>query len=252
MKEMRHQAKHAFPKKRHFSWKVVSIILILISLITLIKPVHKDIKNSFYFLEGKVDYLLAKPSQKLTVDLQNQLPDLPNGCEVTSLSMLLNYYDLNTTKDQLASEIKHVDSFYPGNKRGNPHVGFVGYMSQKNGGWCVYNEPLYNLARAYTPNAVNFTGHDFNSVIKKVSDGHPVLIIVSTTLKPVDDMRTWNTPQGKVQVTPSSHCVVVTGYDKKQGIVYLNNPFGYQNQATNWQDLEAVYNQQGKQAIYIK
>ena len=58
------------------------------------------------------------------------MPDLPNGCEVTSLAMLLNYYGINVTKEDLAQKIAHVSS-YDGNYRGNPNKGFVGYMSQK-------------------------------------------------------------------------------------------------------------------------
>jgi uncharacterized protein YvpB len=186
------------------------------------------------------------------VPLENQLPALPNGCEVTSLSMLLRDKGYDTTKRQLGREIPHVRSFEGGDYRGNPHRGFVGYMSIANAGWCVYNEPLYNLAKKYDPNAVNYTGHDFNGVICQVAAGHPVLIICSTTFKPVHDMQTWKTHQGKVKVTPSSHCVVVTGYNKRKGIVYINDPYGYKNKAVNWANLAAVYKQQGQQAIYLR
>ncbi|NMB31359.1 MAG: hypothetical protein GX990_01610, partial [Lactobacillus sp.] len=87
--------------------------------------------------------------------------------------------------------------------------------------------------------------------LKLVSDGHPVLIITTTTFSRVNNMQTWETNSGKVNVTPSSHACVITGYNKKKKVVYLNNPYGFKNQAVNWHKLEQSYDQQGRQALYI-
>lgn len=194
--------------------------------------------------------VLVKPEQHLNVPIENQMPDLPNGCEVTSLSMLLNYYGIKTNKDELASKIAHVPS-YEGKYRGNPNKGFVGYMSQANGGWCVYNEPLYNVASKFTNRIQNATGDNFDQIIDLVSNGHPVLIITTLKYRPVSDMQTWQTKQGTVHVTPSSHACVITGYNKKNNTVLVNDPYGIKNKKVNWQRLAASYNQQGKQALYI-
>ena len=123
---------------------------ILYTVILLITAGVIALGFNFKRFQNEYDWLTLKPEQKLNVPLENQLPDLPNGCEVTSLSMLLKYYDINVSKLELSSNIKHVSSFVGNNYRGNPHVGFVGYMSIKNAGWCVYNEPLYNVARKYS------------------------------------------------------------------------------------------------------
>lgn len=193
-----------------------------------------------------------KPRQELNVPLEKQLPDLPNGCEVTSLSMLLNYYHINVSKDKLAQNIKHVSSFTDdGQYRGNPHEGFVGYMSVANAGWCVYNEPLYNVARKYTDRIQNTTGSSFTHILSLVSSGHPVMIITTLHFNKVNDMQTWKTKQGNVHVTPSSHACVITGYDKKKRLVYVNDPYGVKNRAVSWNNIEASYNQQRRQALYI-
>ncbi|QNQ80447.1 C39 family peptidase [Lactobacillus sp. PV034] len=198
------------------------------------------------------DWLTIKSEQKMDVPIENQLPEYPNGCEVTALSMLLNYYHVDVTKRTLARNIKHVPSFEGGKYMGNPHKGFVGYMTIANAGWCVYNEPLYDVAHKYTNRIRNYTGHSFIQVMKLVSDGHPIMIISTLKFKRVNDMQTWDTHQGKVKVTPSSHACVITGYNKKKLIVYVNNPYGKKNQAVSWKDLEASFNQQGKQALYMK
>lgn len=166
--------------------------------------------------------------------------------------MLLKYYDINVSKLELASNIKHVSSFIGNDYRGNPHVGFVGYMSIENAGWCVYNEPLYDVAKKYTKRIRNYTGNDFVRVLKLVSSGHPVMIITTLKYDRVNDMRTWQTKQGKANVTPSSHACVVTGYNKKKGIVYVNAPYGVKDKKVSLKKIEASYNQQGKQALYVE
>lgn len=224
--------------------------IISAAMILIIGAIYLFNKNK---INDEIDWMTMKQEQKLNVPLENQMPDLPNGCEVTSLSMLMNYYGIKVSKNELAETIQHVDSFTDGGKyRGNPHQGFVGHMTIANAGWCVYNEPLYNVARKYTSHIENITGSDFLSLLKLVSNGHPVMIITTTTFNKVNNMQTWDTNTGKVNVTPSSHACVITGYSKPKKVVYVNNPYGYKNQPVNWKNLQASYNQQGRQALYIR
>ena len=229
---------------KNLFWIIPAAVILIIGSIYLFN------KNK---IDDEVDWMTMKQEQKLDVPLENQMPDLPNGCEVTSLSMLMNYYGIKVNKNELAENIQHVDFFTDGGKyRGNPNQGFVGHMSISNAGWCVYNGPLYNVARKYTTHIENITGSDFLSLLKLVSIGHPVLIITTTTFNRVNDMQTWDTNTGKVNVTPSSHACVITGYSKPKKVVYVNNPYGYKNQPVNWKNLQASYNQQGRQALYIR
>lgn len=229
---------------KNLFWIIPAAIILIIGAIYLLN------KNK---INDEINWMTMKQEQKLNVPLENQMPDLPNGCEVTSLSMLTNYYGIKVSKNELAETIQHVDSFTDGGKyRGNPHQGFVGHMTIANAGWCVYNEPLYNVARKYTSHIENITGSDFLSLLKLVSNGHPVMIITTTTFNKVNNMQTWDTNTGKVNVTPSSHACVITGYSKPKKVVYVNNPYGYKNQPVNWKNLQASYNQQGRQALYIR
>lgn len=229
---------------KNLFWIIPATIILIIGAIYLFN------KNK---INDEINWMTMKQEQKLNVPLENQMPDLPNGCEVTSLSMLMNYYGIKVSKNELAETIQHVDSFTDGGKyRGNPHQGFVGHMTIANAGWCVYNEPLYNVARKYTSHIENITGSDFLSLLKLVSTGHPVMIITTTTFNKVNNMQTWDTNTGKVNVTPSSHACVITGYSKPKKVVYVNNPYGYKNQPVNWKNLQASYNQQGRQALYIR
>lgn len=235
-------------KQKHQQKSIIftTVILVFLGLCSVIFVKRQAIEDYY-------DQITLKNSQKLDVPIENQMPELPNGCEVTSLAMLLHYYGVKVNKTELSTKIKHVSSYSDNGKyRGNPHQGFVGYMSIKNAGWCVYNEPLFDLAKKYSPRASNASGSDFIHLLKLVSQGHPVLIITTLDFAPVSDMQTWKTKQGQVSITPSSHACVITGFNKEKQIVYVNDPYGIKNKAVSWKNIEASYNQQGKQAIYLK
>lgn len=55
-----------------------------------------------------------------------QMPELPRGCEVTSLAMLLQYAGVSVDKMTLASEITTIPFRDSNGLRGNPNDGFVG------------------------------------------------------------------------------------------------------------------------------
>lgn len=191
-------------------------------------------------------------SIKLDVPLINQMdaPKLYNGCEITSLAMILNFHGLKVTKNELSKKVKTVPLTYNNGKKGNPNAGFVGDMA--NGpGLGVYNGPVLELAQKYVGDrAVNLTNHSFDEVLEQVGQGLPVWIITTSSFAPVSVFQTWNTPQGKINITFSEHSVVITGYDEKY--IYINNPYGEKNQKLNRASFIKAWEQMGKQAIVIK
>lgn len=190
----------------------------------------------------------------MDVILFNQMdaPKLYNGCEVTSLAMLLHYsgYE-HITKNALANEIKRVPLNYENGLKGDPHDGFVGDM--ENGpGLGVYHEPIYQLAKKYVGNqAVDLTGKPVKKAIyQSLEKGYPVWVITTSTFAKTDNIETWNTPNGKIDISFNMHSVVITGYDKDH--VYLNNPYGEKNQKVDREQFEDSWKQMGSQAIIIK
>ncbi len=88
---------------------------------------------------------------QLDIPLLNQMdhPKLYNGCEVTSLAMILNYKGImSKLKNTLADKIAKVPITYHNGKSGNPHFGFVGSM-EDGPGLGVYHEPIFSLAKQY-------------------------------------------------------------------------------------------------------
>lgn len=181
---------------------------------------------------------------------QMSAPQLYNGCEVTSLAMILNYNGYQVTKNQLADNIARVPITYQNGLHGNPNAGFVGNM-EVGPGYSVNNGPIYNLAVKYAGNeVVNLTNHPFTDLLARVYQGEPVWIITTSSFAPVSDFQTWNTPQGTTQVSLSEHSVVITGYDANY--IYINNPYGQKNQKLDRSIFEKAWVQMGSQAIVIE
>jgi uncharacterized protein YvpB len=208
------------------------------------------IKTKRLALKEKEPILLN--SKIIDVPLINQMdqPQLKNGCEVTSLAMLLNYHGIKVTKNQLAHEINRVPIIDRNNKMGNPNIGFVGNM--ENGpGYSVYNGPIFDLAKKYAGrSAVNLTDSSFTDLLKKVSTGSPVWVITTNNFKPGAVFKKWDTIQGPVYITLSEHSVVITGYDQK--FIYVNDPYGYKNRKVERVSFINAWEEMGKQAIVIE
>lgn len=186
----------------------------------------------------------------LDVPLLNQMdsPRLYNGCEVTSLAMILQYNGLDVTKNQLAEEVVRTPLNYENGEYGNPNIGFVGNM-EDGPGLGVYHGPIYDLAQNYSDNVIDLTNQPFSMLLEQVAEGHPVWIITTSTFSPVDEFETWQTPQGEVDITYKMHSVVITGFDSNS--IYINNPYGEKNQKLDREAFIQAWEQMGSQAIVV-
>ncbi|MCM3603569.1 C39 family peptidase [Robertmurraya korlensis] len=186
----------------------------------------------------------------LDVPLLNQMdsPRLYNGCEVTSLAMILQYNGLDVTKNQLAEAVVRTPLQYSSGEYGNPNIGFVGNM-EDGPGLGVYHGPIYDLATNYSNQVIDLTNQPFDDLLSQVAQGHPVWIITTSTFSPVDEFETWETPQGEVTITYKMHSVVITGYDNDT--IYINNPYGEKNQQLDRESFIQAWEQMGSQAIVV-
>lgn len=192
----------------------------------------------------------------LDVPLISQMPELPRGCEVTSLAMLLNYMGINVNKMTLAEQVKKDPTPYHqvNNKTffGNPNDGFVGDMyNLSTPGLGVYHGPIYDLANTYRNNhIIDLTGSSFDHVLKYVASSKPVWVINTATFRkaPKNNWETWQTPTGQIDIIYGVHSVIITGYDSKY--IYFNDPLtNEKNRKVLIQPFKEGWEQLGKQAI---
>ncbi len=197
---------------------------------------------------------------------KDQYPQLPNGCEVTSLAMLMTAVGHPVSKMTLAAKmpvdptklvlgtsktasgtVVHTTQFW-----GNPNVGFVGSVYKAGYGYGIYNGPMYKFLNQLLPGrAQNLTGQPFSAILAHVAEGIPVEAWTTTTFKPTTDWVTWNSPEGLVTATPYEHAVLIVGYTP--GYLYINNPLnGQAAQKVAEAPFIQAWHQLGHQAITVR
>jgi uncharacterized protein YvpB len=200
--------------------------------------------------------ITEKEQVLLDVPLIEQMPELPRGCEVTSLAMLLKYAGVSADKMELADRIKRDPTAYEKKNGqvyfGHPNTGFVGDMySLDHPGLGVYHIPIKELAEQYLPGRIiDMTGGEFSEIEESISNGIPVWIITNSRYQtlPEEEFQTWQTPSGEIEITYREHSVVVTGYDENN--VFFNDPLtGEKNKKVAKQDFIDAWVQMGRQTI---
>ena len=194
----------------------------------------------------------------LRIPVLSQFPELPNGCEVTSLAMLLNELNVPSTKLDLArlvhKDLTPLDLSVNGNfvRWGNPNVGFVGSIYGNVPGYGVYHHPIAELLnQLIRGQALDLTGSPFSKVLSEVASGRPVVVWVTLTFTPVHNWVKWQSPEGPVRATLDEHTVLLVGFDKNH--VYINNPWnGEQAEPVPLQNFKNSWVQMGRQAVTVK
>jgi uncharacterized protein YvpB len=194
----------------------------------------------------------------LSVPTQSQLPDLPNGCEVTSLSMLLTAGGIPVDKDVLARE-QATDptppvfsgppgDFYSISRWGNPNRAFVGNV--EGYGYGIYHAPLARLLNSKTNgHALDLTGRPFSEILARLRLGTPIVVGTTSTFAPPTRWVTWTTPEGPVRATQLEHAVLLVGYTRERLVV--NNPLTGRREQVSPAPFIAAWQQMGRQALTL-
>ena len=132
---------------------------------------------------------------KINVPVISQMPELPTGCEMTAVAMLLQYKDIKISKFQVADQTP---------RSMNADTGFIGNPYSPTGGW-VFPKGIAPVVDKYLGKSENMTGASMTTIYEKLLHGHPVVVW----------MANFN--------TFSNHAIILTGYDKKS--IFYNNPW---------------------------
>ncbi|RYL95817.1 hypothetical protein EWI07_01160 [Sporolactobacillus sp. THM7-4] len=191
-------------------------------------------------------------ADKILIDAPHirQNPELPRGCEVTSLAMMLQSAGVPVSKLELSRKINKV-AFLKNGLYGNPNEGFVGDIRDKSRpGYAVYHRPLARLAARYMPGQiVDLSGQSFDAVLDQLRDGKTVIVITNVSFRPLpqEAFQTWNTDSGRIRITFHEHSVLVTGFDKNS--IYFNDPLGRKNTKADRDAFIMAWKQMGSQAV---
>ncbi len=190
-----------------------------------------------------------------------QLPELPTGCEVTSLTMVLNYYGVNIDKETLADSYLPKDTFY--NNGDNITRGpdyryvFAGSPDDEHSYGC-FPPCIVNTADACLEDmgsdlkAKDVSGASFYSLFDYINEDRPVVLWMTMDLKRPKRVVSWNINDTDEKVTwPSNeHCVVLSGYNYYENTVTIYDPM-HGITDLNMEDVRRRYDDIGKHAVII-
>ncbi|HDX9578531.1 TPA: GW domain-containing glycosaminoglycan-binding protein [Bacillus pseudomycoides] len=151
-------------------------------------------------------------------DYYNPSRDLLSGCEITAVTMMLQYAGANVDKVQLAYEMPY--SSY------DPNQGYVGNPWSDGIINTIYPPALMGLVNKYAGSAVNLTGKEIKT---NLDNNKPVVV--------------WVRMHGF-----GVHAITLTGYDDKY--FYYNDPWtGEKDASIYWTDFYNTWDSQNRRAI---
>ncbi|HAM80142.1 C39 family peptidase [Ornithinibacillus bavariensis] len=176
---------------------------------------------------------LIPTEMKLPVEATLQQPELPNGCEVTSLAAILTYYGYEADKTELADDYLPKVPFEVINGKlygANPMEAYAGDPRSKNQGFYSYVQPIIETANLFFKSVkgahqpVDISGSTEKELLSYILEGIPV--IIWTTIDQRDPLFNYSwyirDTDKRIDVLRNSHTVVLTGFSENQ--VFVMDP----------------------------
>lgn len=178
----------------------------------------------------------------------SQNPELPTGCEITSLTSVLNYYGINVKKETMADDyLKKGDGSYYKMFLGNPRdASSFGCMAQP----IVDAANLYFKKNNVSMKASNVSGVTFDKILEYVSQGVPMIVWNTMGMAPAYESQTLTLDGREYTWIAPEHCVVVVGYDLDNNEVYVADPMAGMV-TRNLKTFEERYDSLKRQAVYV-
>ncbi len=196
----------------------------------------------------KIESADIPSSTVLDIPTLLQMPELPTGCEATSLTILLMYDGYQIEKTTI------VDEYLIYSKTGSFEYGFVGDPYSYEGAGCFPDtivETANRFLEAYgaKTEGINLTGKNFHTLLRYIAAGRPVAVWTSLyLLDPGIDLR-GSTSEGYTWYE-MEHCVVLAGYDLENDKVIVSDPMqGIAEYSLEW--FQEVYERVGQYAVVI-
>lgn len=213
--------------------------------------------------QAEYDALQPTPIVKLEVENIFQKPDLPNGCEVTSLSILMKYKGYGVSKTQLADSYLPKFPFYTVGEDeqragGDPNYYFAGDPRNVTNSYYCFAGPIVSAGNILLSSfndpqtAKDITGTGEQGLTSQLDAGNPV--IVWGTLSMGDAFtfapNAWIINENGDKHIPflNLHCVVLTGYD--ENFFYFADPLRG-NVVYKRSTFMNAYNQIGSRAVVV-
>ena len=196
--------------------------------------------------------VLQNTSFALEYNCVKQNPELPTGCEVTSLTSVLNHYGYGV--DKLTMADVYLDKGNIGET--DPSVAFIGSPYQRSSYGC-YAPVIENcadkfLAENQSPlSTYRLEGVTFDNLLLEVEQGHPVIVWASIGMNQTYNSSVWNIDGKQITWIANEHCLVLYGFDMERNVVLVADPL-VGNVEYDIDLFRTRYDELNKQAVVIK
>ncbi|AQQ55068.1 hypothetical protein B0X71_09145 [Planococcus lenghuensis] len=217
--------------------------------------IHETTSVSF-----PIEIYVERKASHLNVPTVFQKPELPNGCEITALTALLNYHGIEVSKTTMADDYLPQESlgYHNSVKIGpNPYHAYAGNPRDSDDGWYVFANPIVEAANSIIAEkgkglkAENVGGSTREEILSYIDQDIPVAIWVTLDLSPPIKRGGWYIKETS-EFHPSFinlHTVVLDGWE--DGEVYVMDPL--KGRLSHPEDVFfESYKALGSQAVIIK
>lgn len=154
----------------------------------------------------------SKDKVSLAVNVIYQYPDMPSGCEVTALTMVLNYMGINVTNKYLADNYLDSSTY-------DMFESFVGSVYDDSSFGCfapviVRTANDFFADNNYEYRAVNVSESTKEQLIGYLHDNKPVIIWNTENMSPTYTKK-YNLDGYEFTWHANEHCVVLCGYNEE-------------------------------------
>lgn len=215
------------------------------------KEICDMIKDKIWEIEGK-----AGGNTSGTLDgfkAISQLPDLPTGCEVTSLTMALNYKGVSADKNDIANnylekgkagETDPKEKFI-GNPTGSGSENFGCYAPV-----IVKTANKYLQAKNSSLKAKDVSGGELESLFSYIDKGTPVIVWGTIDCQEAKNTVTWTVNGKEVKWYSPEHCMCLCGYSENK--ISVGDPMKGSVVEYDIKSFKKAYNSLFKQAVVIE
>ena len=232
--------------------KKIKIISILITIILVSVGIFSTIDTNGILNKSLFSIILPSNYKIDGITPLNQFPEMPTGCELTSTTMLLNWYGVDVNKEELGEAIEKADvpSYINGSLQGSsPNEYFIGDPFSSNG-YGVYHKPIAKLVDKYTDGKSNdITDCSFNKLLRTVANGTPVVTWVTINMKESSVGLSWTNGDETIEWIIPEHAVLLVGFTKEE--VIINDPYTGTEYNVDKDIFEDRWNSLGRQAVTI-
>lgn len=169
----------------------------------------------------------------IPVETVLQLPELPNGCEITALTAVLNTYGYDVTKLKMADEYLPKEPFTWRNGKlygPDPYQAYAGEPRLEPGGFFSYAPPIIEAGQHYLADVngkeelIDLSGSSREELMAYLEQGIPLVVWVTLDLSKARINYSWHIygTDERFLAPVNLHCVVLHGY--ADNLVHVMDP----------------------------